>query len=88
MGGEDGGGSEGQAGRVPIGVLTPPRQGADFLEVHRTRILSKPLTRGIFPMGNLVLQATLPFWNGKGRSLHRALVTVSRPRPRGGVWEA
>ena len=51
---------------VPIGVqaLPRPERVPTSCRCHRTRILSKPLTRGMFTMGNLVLLATpaLPEW--------------------------
>ncbi len=63
-------------------------RGLTSCRCHRMRILSKPLTRGMFIMGNLVLQATpaLAEWQGEvpAQSYRHGLMTA----PFGGVCGA
>ena len=79
---EDAGGSEGQSVIGWIGVQALPRleRGLTSCRCHRTRRLSKPLTRGMFTMSNRVLPAipALADWQGEvpAQSYRHGLMTA------------
>jgi Transposase IS200 like len=55
-------------------AFAPPARGLTSCRCHTARILSKPLTRGMFTMGNLGYKRPLPSRKDEGRSLRRAIV--------------